>query len=626
MKPAKYIQITLILLALLVFCGFSAQKSAGKTAYAHNGILDLSGWDFSADGSVKLDGEWEFYFNKLIAPGEFTNTANILTGYCHVPAYWTEYQGLGLPSKGYATYRLIIETNGKEKHLSILTPEIYTEYSLWINGELIDANGSFANKNTTYLNPSKFDFQTDSSQIEIVLQVKNSLHVYAGIGQSLSLGAPSKINTERDLKTAVDLFLISICFSAGVYHLILYFYRRKGRELIFFFILCLAVSVRGLLSNETLLMEVFPNLPFFAGSKIVTLTVPICVIFMLLYTYELYKEDVPKPVFYVFLLTNALYSIIVLASSSYYYSQLFMYYLYTGGAACLFGIYVSVRVAVKKRKGSVCFIIGMLLFVASAMTDIFSFRHLINFVYILPAGLFAFIVMQVLLLTKRYAEAYRDIENLSESLQASLDKIMNTETAFFSAQMKPHFIYNALNTIAECCESDPQEAERLILSLSKYLRGTLDFEHLGGKISLAKELELVRAYTSIEQARFENIKVEFEIDADLQNMRIPPLTIQPLVENAIKHGLRKSENGGTVKVRAYATADGFSVCVEDNGAGIPETKIESLLNPPADGSAGIGLYNINTRLLRLYGKGLNIKSSFGDFTIVCFEIPSREER
>ncbi len=108
--------------------------------------------------------------------------------------------------------------------------------------------------------------------------------------------------------------------------------------------------------------------------------------------------------------------------------------------------------------------------------------------------MFGFIALQVVLLAKRYAEAFRHAELLSNDLQISLDKLKNAETAFLSAQMKPHFLYNALTTIAEKCETDPKKAGKLILSLSKYLRRTLDYDNLSGLVSLKKELELVKAY------------------------------------------------------------------------------------------------------------------------------------
>jgi sensor histidine kinase YesM len=201
---------------------------------------------------------------------------------------------------------------------------------------------------------------------------------------------------------------------------------------------------------------------------------------------------------------------------------------------------------------------------------------------------------------------------------------MNTETAYMSAQMKPHFLYNALSTIAEYCETDPHKAGNLIMSLSKYLRQTLDYDNLSGIVPVKKELELVRAYASIERARFENIEIVFDVPEPLPSMQIPPLTLQPLVENAIKHGLRKKREGGRVVVSVKPHDSSMIFAVEDNGVGIPDEAVKNLAVLP-NGSVSIGLYNINTRLIRLYGQGLNIKSETGTGTSVSFQIPYGED-
>ena len=185
-------------------------------------------------------------------------------------------------------------------------------------------------------------------------------------------------------------------------------------------------------------------------------------------------------------------------------------------------------------------------------------------------------------------------------------------------------MYNALTAIAEKCETDSEEAGRLILSLSKYLRQTLDFDNLSGSVPLKKELELVRAYTSIEQARFANIEVVFDLPDPLPLLQLPPMTLQPLVENAIKHGLRRKREGGCVVVKMERQEGSVQFSVEDNGVGISDDVLKNLAILP-NGSVSIGLYNINTRLMRLYGKGLSIRSESGAGTSVSFEIPFREE-
>ncbi len=126
---------------------------------------------------------------------------------------------------------------------------------------------------------------------------------------------------------------------------------------------------------------------------------------------------------------------------------------------------------------------------------------------------------------------------------------ISNESAFLQAQIKPHFLYNTLNVIAALCKMEPEKARDLILDFSEYLHHSFDFKNLETFIPFEEELEFVQAYVRIEQTRFkDSINVIYEID-DTEGLRLPPLLLQPLVENAIRHGIRKKETSGTVLVR-----------------------------------------------------------------------------
>ena len=433
----RCIIIVASLILVLALSACLGQRTESFEPTLGNGLLDLHNWDFSKQGNVSLDGDWAFYWDELLSPGGFSGAKP--TGYYAVPLYWMKYRGQNLPSFGRATYRLVVETDGIARLYSIKLPEVYTEYALWINGALIDACGSFANSAAVYLHPHVYDFYSEASAMEIVLQIRNDAHVYGGVGQSIRLGIPEAIHTEQNFYTAADIVLISICLFAGLYYFILYLFRKRSRELVWFVTLCVSVALRNLFSNATLIMQAFPNLPFWLGSKIVTLTIPVIIISMLFYTKRLFRDEMPMPAFKVLLSVNILYALAVLIVPSGIYSAAFTPYLLTVGVACVLGIYVSARAVMRKRKDSVFFLVGMLLLSAGALLDSLSYMQIIAISYMLSVSLFGFIVIQVILLAKRYSEAFRHAELLSDDLQASLDRITNTETAYMSAQMKPHF-------------------------------------------------------------------------------------------------------------------------------------------------------------------------------------------
>lgn len=213
------------------------------------------------------------------------------------------------------------------------------------------------------------------------------------------------------------------------------------------------------------------------------------------------------------------------------------------------------------------------------------------------------------------------VRNLIQ-LKTSVNLAKDAEIAFLRSQINPHFLYNALNSIAELCLEDPEQAEELTLQLSHYLRGSFDFKQLDSLSTLENELTLVAAYVHIEQARFgSRLQVEYEVEAD-PGQRIPPLVLQPLVENAIRHGVMSKLQGGKVRLTATHLPDGglyFSVV--DDGVGISEEKLEEIRGKDTK-RKGVGLWNISQRLRLLYGEGLHIASTPGQGTTVSFSIPS----
>ncbi|MFZ5642897.1 MAG: ATP-binding protein [Bacillota bacterium] len=205
------------------------------------------------------------------------------------------------------------------------------------------------------------------------------------------------------------------------------------------------------------------------------------------------------------------------------------------------------------------------------------------------------------------------------SLKASVDMAKAAELAFLQAQIKPHFLFNVLNTISSFCDTDPERAGELIDDLAKYLRQSFDFRNQDMFVPIDKEISLVKSYLEIEKARFgDELSVEFNIDPNIQ-IEVPPMSIQPLVENAIRHGLRKKVGCGTVIVKVRRASDGVMVTVIDNGQGIPSEILDKLFTD--NKKSGVGLRNVDSRLQRLYRKGLSIKSETRRGTEISFKIP-----
>jgi len=179
------------------------------------------------------------------------------------------------------------------------------------------------------------------------------------------------------------------------------------------------------------------------------------------------------------------------------------------------------------------------------------------------------------------------------------------EIKALQAQINPHFLFNALHTISSFVRIDPDKARKVIIDLSTYLRYSI--EAGDRQVTINKELEQVKAYVDIEKARFhDKFKVHYDIEEGVEEWLIPSLTIQPLVENAIKHGILKKNTGSNVYISICLEEDEINIVVEDDGLGIEEEVIENIRDNNVKPEK-IGLYNVHSRIRLLYGRGLNIE-------------------
>lgn len=206
-------------------------------------------------------------------------------------------------------------------------------------------------------------------------------------------------------------------------------------------------------------------------------------------------------------------------------------------------------------------------------------------------------------------------------LKRSVEASFRAELDFLQSQIKPHFLYNALNSIISMCQTDAPRAEKLITHLSNYLRKSFD-PRPDSFIRVQEELQLVEAYVEIEKARFEErLTVLYEVEEAALGKRILPLTIQPLVENAIRHGVMKQEDGGTVRVTVKLLQGALCVEVWDNGVGMSREKLAQLGKPdPTAKRQGVGYANIKRRLRHFCGVELEVESKEGEWTRFQFRL------
>ncbi len=192
----------------------------------------------------------------------------------------------------------------------------------------------------------------------------------------------------------------------------------------------------------------------------------------------------------------------------------------------------------------------------------------------------------------KYYRKYRERELLTSQLEA---RLATSRLQVLKMQLHPHFLFNTLNAISELIYKDSESAERMITDLSDLLR--MSFENLEvQEIALKQELEFLEKYLEIEQMRFnDRLKVEITISPDTLDASVPNMILQPLVENAIKHGIGPRSEGGQIDIRAVKDNGNLLLSVIDNGIGVPFGDLENL-------NEGVGLSNTRRRLKHLYGE------------------------
>jgi len=191
------------------------------------------------------------------------------------------------------------------------------------------------------------------------------------------------------------------------------------------------------------------------------------------------------------------------------------------------------------------------------------------------------------------------------------------------AQMNPHFLFNTLNTIIMFSRTNPETARRLLIRLASFFRQAL--KRHGHFHSLREEMEYINTYLVLEKARFrEKLRIARDIDRNLLDYQVPALSIQPLVENAIKHGIVPKMGQGRVQINVRAVRGSeMLVVIRDDGVGIGADRLQQVFQPGFGSGNGVGLSNVNERLKSLFGEdwGLRIISEPGNGTAVYMRVP-----
>ena len=247
-----------------------------------------------------------------------------------------------------------------------------------------------------------------------------------------------------------------------------------------------------------------------------------------------------------------------------------------------------------------------------ALNGFFDFKD-IHFYYIgLTVTMLYQLVRIILDLRQQYKEAIRYQQMQKELYEAKVGVMVS--------QIQPHFMYNALTSIAMLCSEDPETAQEATVTFAKYLRGNMDSLKQTAPVPFGQELEHLKKYLYIEKLRFAE-KLNIVYDIQITDFRLPQLSIQPLVENAVKHGVGMKKKGGTVTIATRETEEDYRVIISDDGVGFDMEEVRKKQETQSDGKSHVGMENTRRRLQDMCDGSVVIESTPGEGTVATVILP-----
>jgi signal transduction histidine kinase len=431
----RWLIAVLLMMGLLLGAGSPARavgsaEPAPEKPVAHSGVMDLTKWSFERDGIVPLNGEWQFYWERLLAPSDLQQEAGF--SIVHVPSIWSGYRdeaGKQLSNHGYATYRLTLRLAPSSVHTSmaLYMPSVATAYKLWIDGEPAGLNGTVGTSRAQMVPrnaPQVVTFRPDDAEVELVLQVSNFVQRKGGLWEELRLGEAGQISYLRTRQTSEEAVVYGCLVIMAFYHLGLFAYRRRDRAPLYFGLVCLMVGLRISVLGETLLPFLLPSFPWELAVKLEYLTAVAAFYLIVRYIHAQYPGETFKWAHRISLLLNGACGLLIVGTPAVVYTLIMLpYQLVVVLPTVLYVLYVYVLAAVRRREGSLLNGVGFAFFGLTVACDILYYNHLISRGNFIPYGLLGFLFTQSLNLAGRFSKAFRRSEGLALELKRTNEEL-----------------------------------------------------------------------------------------------------------------------------------------------------------------------------------------------------------
>ena len=638
----SHLRVVAVMIGLLCLATFALDTHAADKI-AIQGIADLSARDFNKKGAAALDGEWEFYWDRLISSKEI-DPALGPDSFIIVPSTW---KGLvsgdeKLPGMGVATYRLKVNIDPAAKHrvwgLKILI--MGSAYSMWVNGNQVSANGIVGmdkNRSVPEVRPRVVFFTPGTDQLEIIVQVSNFHHPRGGIWRSILLGPADTIRDVYRNRLISDAFFIAAYLMICLSHFALFLVYRQRIPELYFSCLCLIIAVRTGFTGEHLLLCVTGawnwNFQFTITGLTVVAVLPVFLMFIDKIVPKLYSPVVLKTVQGI----GLIYAGLLIFTPVAFWSPLMKPYQAMIVLAMIHLCFVIGKAAVRNVRYAKAVLLGCMIVVGTVINDVLLVNHIIETGYMLSYGLILFIIIQSFLLSKTSLHALKEKTVLSQRLvkmEKSQNQAVEKERFRISRELHDevaqvfslirHQVSSKRNgalglplePLCRVCK-DHVEKNRQIVKLSD--KGNLKIREVMNDL-YPPELDAFGLSAAVESHLFEisrktGVQVVFkqvvkiprgEKSKELAVLRI----IQEAVSNMVKHSRVDS-----AEVAIGKNEESVWFQVSDEGCGFQfENKMKRF------DTGGRGLFFIQERARQIHGT-INIHSAPSEGTQIFLVLP-----